>query len=78
MSPSLEQGIEEYAARLKQRGIRSGKLFYKEGRFCISVKVTQPKLESLRSSFEDASTRDLCVKELLKCKSASRAESTQS
>ena len=78
MSPNLEQRIKEYAARLGQRGIRSVTPFYKEGRFCISVKVTRPKLESLRSSFEDASTRDLCVKELLKCKSASRAESTQS
>ena len=78
MTNQQSNKFNDYAQRIAARKIKSVTPFYKEGRFCISVKVTQPKLESLRSSFEDASTRDLCVKELLKCKSASRAESTQS
>ena len=67
---------EDYAKRVAARNIKSITPFYKAGRFYISIHVLSPEPTKLCPSFAEASNRDLCVKELLKCKSASSAEST--
>lgn len=67
---------EDYAKRVAARNITSITPFYKAGRFYISIHVLHPEPTKLCPSFAALHSRDLCFKELLKCKNALSAEST--
>ena len=76
MTNQQSSQYEYYAKHVAARNIKSITPFYKAGRFYISIHVLSPEPTKLCPSFAEASSRDLCVKELLKCKSVLSAGST--
>lgn len=76
MKPEQQAQINAYCQRVAINGINRITPFAKAGRFYINIQVTTPEPKRLQPSFADAELRDYCVKELEKCKNASRVTST--